>query len=162
MPWLSICDFNELLHFHDHDIVGRCSQALLDGFSDALDVCGLVDLGYSGASCTFEKKVVGGIFTRVRLDCGVASPEWNAVFPSAHLKHKLEASSNHLLILLKFMEECVLSNTPWPFKYEVIWDTHPDLASFVGTGWKQKPVSNIFTELHEKLCYISGELATWD
>lgn len=32
----------------------------MDGFKDALDVCGLIDLGFKGRTWTFGKKVAGG------------------------------------------------------------------------------------------------------
>ena len=61
-------NFNEVLHAHEHDGVGQRSQAQMDAFRDALDTCGLSDIGYSGISWTFDKKVTGGTYTRVRLD----------------------------------------------------------------------------------------------
>jgi hypothetical protein len=40
----------------------------ISGFWEMVDVCGLHDLGYEGCSWTFEKKVVGGSYCRVRLN----------------------------------------------------------------------------------------------
>src|SRR4051812_28976585 len=67
LPWLAIGDFNEVLHQFEHDGVNCRSQAQMDGFWDTLDICGLTDLGYQGRDWTFEKRVAGGSFTRVRL-----------------------------------------------------------------------------------------------
>ena len=68
LPWLCIGDFNEVLKHDEHDGIGSRSQAQIQGFRDAVDVCGLVDLGFKGTRWTFEKKVTGGSYTRVRLD----------------------------------------------------------------------------------------------
>ena len=66
-------DFNEVLKHDEHDGIGSRSQAQIQGFRDAVDVCGLLDLGYKGTKWTFEKRVAGGTFTRVRLDKALGS-----------------------------------------------------------------------------------------
>ena len=74
LPWAVIGDFNEVIHAYEHDGVGQRSQAQMDAFHDALDICGLTDVGYRGTTWTFEKKVAGGTYTRVRLDRALATP----------------------------------------------------------------------------------------
>lgn len=69
-----IGDFNEVLHHSEYEGVGRRGQTQLDSFRDALDVCGLADLGFVGRQWTFEKKVAGGTYTRVHLDKTVVDP----------------------------------------------------------------------------------------
>ena len=57
LPWVVMGDFNEVLCAHEHDGVGNRSQAQMDAFRDALDTCGLTDIGFIGRNWTFEKKV---------------------------------------------------------------------------------------------------------
>ena len=64
-------------------------------FRDAVDVCILIDLGFQGRKWTFEKKVAGGTFTRVRLDRALGSTEWCSLFPYAGLTHYIAATSDH-------------------------------------------------------------------
>lgn len=90
LPWVAMGDFNEVIHAHEHDGVGQRSQAQMDAFRDTLDICGLSDLGYTGINWTFEKKVAGGTYTRVRLDRCVATPEWLLAFPNAAVEHKVQ------------------------------------------------------------------------
>lgn len=73
LPWVCICDFNEVLRHNEHDGIGSRSQSRIQGFRDAVDVCGLLDLGYKGVKWTYEKKVTGGSYTRVRLDRALGS-----------------------------------------------------------------------------------------
>ena len=80
-PWVPIGDFNEVLHAREHDGIGRRSQNQVDLFRAAVDDCALIDLGYTGINWTFEKKVTGGSFTRVRLDCALACAAWRSAFP---------------------------------------------------------------------------------
>ena len=88
-----------------------------------MDVCMLMDLGYRGRFWTFEKRVAGGTFTRVRLDRALGSAEWSAQFPLASLSHLTAATSDHCPIFLEINE----SNTPpgrKDFWYETMWETH--------------------------------------
>ena len=76
IPWLCIGDFNEVLRHDEHDGIGTSSQSQIQGFRDANDVCEVIDLGFKGNRWTYEKKVTGGSYTRVRLDRALASAEW--------------------------------------------------------------------------------------
>ena len=44
--WLCFGDFNEVLHVEEHNGIGQRSQAQIQGFRDAVDICGLIDIGY--------------------------------------------------------------------------------------------------------------------
>lgn len=61
MPWVCIEDFNEVLRYDENDGIGQRSQTQIQGFRDAVDVCGLMDLGFQGHKWTFEKKKWQGI-----------------------------------------------------------------------------------------------------
>lgn len=87
------------------------SQAQMDGFKDALDVCGLIDLGFKERTWTFEKKVAGGTYTCVRLDRAVAEPSWCALFPSAEVLNVTAACSDHGPIVLQLKDEINASGT---------------------------------------------------
>ena len=54
--------------------------AQIAGFREAVDICELADLGYSGLDWTFEKRVRGGDFCRVRLDRALASASCHTSF----------------------------------------------------------------------------------
>ena len=76
----------------------------------------LLDIGYKGPFWTFEKKVTGGTFTRVRLDRGVANPSWSIAYPGAVLEHKTAATSDHVPVYVRYSEVHACSNGPRPFK----------------------------------------------
>jgi hypothetical protein len=56
LPWLCIGDFNEVLRPDEHEGIGHRSQAQIQGFRDAVDICELIDLGFKGHFWTWEKK----------------------------------------------------------------------------------------------------------
>ena len=62
--WVCIRDFNEILHRSEHVRVQERSASQIAAFREMVDVCGLNDIGFSGRSWTFEKKVSGGSFYR--------------------------------------------------------------------------------------------------
>jgi hypothetical protein len=101
-PWMCIGDFNEVLHRSEHEGVQERSLAQIEGFREAVDVYGLSDLGYEGRRWTYEKKVSGGSYCRVRLDRALASAEWRSRFPLATVENMAAASSNHGPILLRW------------------------------------------------------------
>jgi hypothetical protein len=86
LPWMCIGDFNEVLHQHEHEGVAERSLAQMAGFREAVDVCELGDLGYIGNSWTFEKRVVGSSFCRVRLKRALATAAWSERFPGATVR----------------------------------------------------------------------------
>jgi hypothetical protein len=57
-----------------------------------VDTCELIDLGFKSHFWTWTKNVVGGIYTRVRMDRAIGSMEWSAQLPLACLSH-LEAET---------------------------------------------------------------------
>ena len=50
LPWVVAGDFNEVLFHSEYEGVGQRSQAQLDSFREALDVCGLADIGHTGSA----------------------------------------------------------------------------------------------------------------
>ena len=130
-PVLAIGDFNEVTHQSEHDGVSQRSQAQMDGFRDALDVCGLIDLGYKGRIWTSEKKVAGGSYTRVRLDRAVAEPAWCALFPAAEELNSTAACSDHGPIVIQLKGEISTARPSRNFKYEVMCDRHTELKVFL-------------------------------
>lgn len=77
----------------------------------------------------WEKKVVGASFTRVRLDREVANNLWCSLFRVAQLDHASVACSDHIPIVLKCSDELMNNKGARPFKYEMMWETHPGLKS---------------------------------
>ena len=135
LPWLCIGDFNEVLRPDEHEGVGERSNAQIQHFRDAVDVCMLLDIGYSGRFWTFEKKVRGGSYTKVRLDRALANTDWRARFPLADLTHLTAASSDHIPILMRLNREQPSSRQPRPFRYEVMWEGHESWSDTINSAW---------------------------
>ena len=161
LPWVCIGDFNEVLRPDEQEGVGERSNAQIQGFRDAVDICMLMDMGYQGHFWTYEKKVVGGTYTRVRLDRAMATAEWNEMFPQAYLKHLTASTSDHCPILLEFRGRD-RPHLKKEFKYEVMWETHETWPETIMSTWTEGGATGTVEELSRKLKRISGNLEAWN
>lgn len=121
----------------------------------------LENLGYQGNFRTFEKKVTGGTYTRVRLDRALASVEWTARFPTAYLKHLTAATSDHTPILLTMHDEQARPAPKPPFRYEVMWETHESWYDTMPQCWGKQPVASL-EEIRAKLQDVAKNLGKWN
>ena len=98
-------DFNEVLLREEHQGVQERSHTQMTGFLEVVDMCGFRDLGYEGRSWTFEKRVAGGSYCRVRLDRALATADWCSRFSEARVSHLTGAASDHGPILLRWEQD---------------------------------------------------------
>ncbi|XP_073360502.1 uncharacterized protein [Aegilops tauschii subsp. strangulata] len=160
-PWVVMGDFNEVLLPSEHDGVGNRSQAQMDSFRDALDTCGLTDIGYKGRDWTFEKKVTGGTYTRVRLDRCVANTARCMAFPDSITEHKEAASSDHIPMFLDVEKMHACRQGRHSFKYELCRERDPTLPDVVQAAWARGPIDSV-AGMCDKLQPLASDLSHWD
>ncbi|XP_073355316.1 uncharacterized protein [Aegilops tauschii subsp. strangulata] len=163
LPGVCIGDFNEILRPEEQLGPNERDSAQIAGFREAVDVCELADLGYKGLDWTFEKRVVGGDYCRVRLDRALATPSWSSRFPFASLEHLTAAKSDHSPILL--LNELESSNLRValknPFRYECMWEQEDSFSAMVEQAWRvDQPATNV-SELAAKLSHVAVSLKRW-
>jgi exonuclease III len=163
LPWVCMGDFNEVLHREEHQGVNERSYAQIMEFRETMDVCGLADLGYTGIPWTFEKKVAGGTYCRVRLDRALASPCWSARYPMAEVKHLASiAMSDHLPILLELEpREPREQRHQHVFRYETMWESHSDFDRMLAQAWAVQTEGEPLQALQSKMLDVSGALSVW-
>ena len=81
-------------------------------FRDALDECGLMDLGYMGDKFTWRGKRAGGLVLE-RLDKAVADNGWFSLFPNTKVQRLHTHSFDHKAILIKL--EGIIPHLDRPF-----------------------------------------------
>lgn len=140
LPWVCLGDFNEVLHQSEHVGVQGRSFSQIAGFREMVDVCGSHDLGFEGRSWTFEKRVAGGSYCRVRLDRALASPDWSARFPAASVHHLSAVASDHIPILLQWHRKRARQRRKGRFRYEVMWETHVEFSDMLSCYHKHGQV----------------------
>jgi hypothetical protein len=159
LPWVCIGDFNEVLH--RSVVVQERSYAQIAGFWEMVDVCGLSDLGYESRSWTYEKKVVGGSYCRVRLDRALATPEWSPRFPSAKVRHLISAASDHCPIAMEWERPQAKKRKNGRFHYETMWERHETFSDMLASTWQDENVATNVDQLKSKLMNVSCKLASW-
>ncbi|XP_073355348.1 uncharacterized protein [Aegilops tauschii subsp. strangulata] len=163
LPWMCIGDFNEVLRREEHLGPSDRAWTQIQQFREVVDACGLADIGYVGMDWTFEKKVTGGQYCRVRLDRALASNEWCNMFPFATLRHLTAIKSDHSPILL--MNELEANNRrvaiARPFRYEVMWERHEEFSRVLQQAWSSRPKSSSVAELRQKLDVVAAAFTSW-
>lgn len=75
LPWCVIGDFNYMFFVHEKQGGRVQPRYLLEGFSDAVNDCGLVDMGFKGNEFTWEKSRGTARWVEEQLDRGLANQD---------------------------------------------------------------------------------------
>lgn len=112
-----------------------------------------------------RKKVRCGTYTKVRLDRALANPSWWQMFPHAELQHLTAAKSDHCPIFLIINLRPLAPNRQSrqrSFKFEIMWETHPQFISHVEQSWKDAGECQTLDDMQAKLNLQSRDLIKWD
>lgn len=102
-------DFNEILSSHKKFSATPASQRRIRAFTNCLDTCNLLDLGFNG-------------------------PRWKHCFEEANVLHLPRVSSDHNPILIDTsLTQHVFR--PRPFCIETIWFSDPSFPNLVRDSW---------------------------
>ena len=156
LPWLCIGDFNEITS-HSEKWGGRNpKQNRMLAYSEAMDNCNLIDLGFKGPRFTwFNKRKRNPIFER--LDRAWVNSLWLNTFPESTIHHLQRLSSDHNPILLNTKTEIHMPrNYKKPFKFETMWLSEPGFDDLIKHNW---PIDQ--SEFHVKLKNISFLMNSW-
>uniref|UniRef100_A0A8R7V8Z6 Endonuclease/exonuclease/phosphatase domain-containing protein n=1 Tax=Triticum urartu TaxID=4572 RepID=A0A8R7V8Z6_TRIUA len=109
-------------------------------FRDALAVCELRDIGFTGYPYTFDNHQQGNRNVRVRLDRVCADDDWMARFPNAELHHLTSSRSDHCPLLLRLQQP-----DPRPRnrarRYEIMWEREETLPEIIVNSWEKVKVA---------------------
>ena len=85
-------------------------------FQDALDECGLIDLGFVGSKFTWSKNCANGVSVWERLDRAVGSTNLFALFPTTKVVPIDYVTSDHKPIMIFPSGVPMKSKNPWRLK----------------------------------------------
>ena len=80
LPWICVGDFNECLHAREQFGGQGRSERQMEGFQEAVEVCGFADLGYIGLPYTWDNRQQHGSNVKVRLDRRLVTAEFLNLF----------------------------------------------------------------------------------
>ncbi|CAM8966334.1 unnamed protein product [Rhodiola kirilowii] len=135
LPWLVFGDFNEVLF--GWEVKGRCIRGewQMKRFRQAMEDCGLSDLGFRGNTFTFSNKRKGSMETKARLDRALANQEWRKMFPEAEVIHEVSGVSDHAPIVIKW-EGVKTRGKLKLFRYEPMWLKHKEYSEKIRDIWE--------------------------
>ena len=87
LPWICMGDFNEIIWLEEKQGWLDRPERQMQGFRDALDFCGLKDLGFNGFPFTWCNRRPGDQNVWIRLDRGIATVDWILRFPTTRIHH---------------------------------------------------------------------------
>ncbi|KAJ4837450.1 hypothetical protein Tsubulata_015301 [Turnera subulata] len=114
-PWVIAGDFNSLLGPNEKLGGEVLNTTYCRVFSDWIDDCELVDLGFKGSPYTWERGEV-----QERLDRVLANTSWSLPFPDAEVVHYPRTKSDHSTLLLRLWPQHD-SVGPKPFRFLAAW-----------------------------------------
>jgi len=104
----------------------------MDGFRDAVSICGFPDLGFIGLPYTWDNRQQGDQNIKVRLDRAFANEAFSGLFKYIKVWHVQTTESDHCCLIM----ECYRSKRNRGrrrrnFKYEDMWRHDPSYMQLV-------------------------------
>jgi hypothetical protein len=158
--WVCIGDFNSINSPED-----KFGGRDFDSFSpnlltDFMDGFGMVDLGFSGNSCTWSNHRQGSSLIKERLDRGIANCNWVHYFPSYSVVHLPAHSSDHCPLLLTTSHRA--PSLPRPFRFEEFWTKDPTCGVVIEEAWSPFIVGYPSYCLTKKLKLTKEAIKFWN
>ncbi|KAJ8898827.1 hypothetical protein K2173_007252 [Erythroxylum novogranatense] len=154
--WIVMGDFNEITYGFEKQ--GRRIRPMrqMTEFRNALDECGLIDLGSRGPWFTWETGNTPRTNIRERLDRGVAISSWREIFPDCEINHLPHSISDHCPLLLDTHPGVTRERTEFPFRFESSWCMEDDCEEEIRKIW-----TNCDIDVPGKLNAVSEGLTHW-
>ncbi|XP_030959080.1 uncharacterized protein LOC115981030 [Quercus lobata] len=107
----------------------------MDSFVEAINRCGLWDIGFIGPKFTWLYERSKGIQIREKLDRALATMEWVNLFSMARLHHLTSSASDHSLLALRFVRKPNGKRMKRLFRFESIWLNDSRCKEVVLEAW---------------------------
>ena len=135
----------------------------MQGFHDALDFCGIKDLGFNGFPFTWSNRQPGDQNVWIRLDRGVATIDWILQFPTSRIHHLDAFHSDHKPILLcsdSKLKRFYRKGRPFHFKAMYLKDN--SCEGVVKDSWRDCLVVGLAWSFMKKIFACQHNLREWN
>ncbi|XP_074352795.1 uncharacterized protein LOC141691947 [Apium graveolens] len=134
IPWCLIGDFNDMVAANEKRGGRAHPRSLMQGFSETIFECGLMDLGFEGEEFTWEKFRGTEDWVQERLDRGLANQGWKELFPDVVVKVGEVSTSDHIPIFLSLNRKVYMKKQKW-FKFENMWIREKECYGLINECW---------------------------
>lgn len=155
LPWCVIGDFNDMVVDGEKRGGRRHPRSLLQGFSDTIMDCRLIDLGFDGEKYTWERGRGTDNWVQERLDRGLANSAWTDLFPNAVVKVMEASTSDHLPLFLDLNRK-VYVHKGKRFRFENVWIKEKECYSLINSCWRSEELGSIVEKM-SKCCLVLEE-----
>ena len=133
----------------------------MDGFREAVNLCGFQDLGYFGPKFTWCNLQEGSNRVYLRLDRALANSNWLNLFGDVRVHHQIESTSDHCF--LKISD----SNFSPPsrkrrFHFEALWAKRDDCHEIIEATWNSDVSANTPEGIVASLSRCAVDLSLWN
>ncbi|XP_042944788.1 uncharacterized protein LOC122278670 [Carya illinoinensis] len=161
VPWIVVGDFNIIRN--DSERRGgrpRISVAIKD-FNNSIDICGLMEMKFSGSSLSWCNGHINLTRSWARLDRGLLNALGCDEYPDAHLNYLARTSSDHVPIHFTLPRKVVHYGYP-SFKFQQMWTTHDSFLECVSKVWSAEGSGLAMSRLAFKLKTLKAALRVWN
>lgn len=130
-------DFNEVTEQNKKYGGNPINNTRVDAFTDCLNYCNLLDLGFKGSRYTWTNKRRNSNTILERLDRVLANNDWLQIYPDTIVQHLPRTYSDHCPILVTLQKH--RNPTTKAFRFEKIWSTDPSLVNIIQQSWLHNP-----------------------
>ena len=129
---------------------------------EALDFCGFRDFGFVGTPFTWCTNQFEGEVIWIRLDRGVATPNWIQLFPTVCIHHIGGTLSDHCPLWLCSDDENVrFYKKSRPFRSEAVWLKDEACEGVIKRAWNDHNYGNPVGRLIGKVEACRSSLQKW-
>lgn len=101
LPWLCAGDFNEVLRAEEHFGGQGWSERQMEGFREAIQDCGFMDLGYIGLPYTWDNRQQGDSNVKMCSNRGLATTDFLDLFQGVKVWHVQTTESDHCCLVIE-------------------------------------------------------------
>ncbi|KAK3218118.1 hypothetical protein Dsin_012088 [Dipteronia sinensis] len=139
LQWLCIGDFNEIAIRNEKLGGQERPRRLMEEFREALDFCGLEDLGFSGLAYTWCNKSDRESMIQEHLDREVSCYNWKKLFPGSYVNHLEFLRSNIMPIVVEVLDSDGITVKRkcrgGRFHFENCWADREDCRDLIRCFW---------------------------
>ena len=130
LPQFCCGDFNEILSLTEKSGGALRSQHQMDGFREAVNLCGFQDLGFFGPKFTWCNLQEGSNRVYLRLDRAFANSNWLNLFGDVRVHHQIESTSDHCFLKISDSSFSPPSRKR-RFHFEALWAKREDCHEII-------------------------------
>ncbi|KAL5573082.1 hypothetical protein UlMin_022679 [Ulmus minor] len=158
-------DLNEILFNHEKQGGIERAHYLMRNFREALNYCGLADLGYRGPKFTWCRGKATNL-VQERLDRMLGNSEWMDLFPNSYVHHLNLRGSDHRPLLVELLKADEFSNfgKSWKrgrFHFEEAWVEETECSNIIKEQWSSSRTDSL-DGVAGKLRLCASDLESWN